>query len=55
MQRTAFSLVVLVTLGLGGFFGLVVWQPELFAAYSGGKKPATSANTSGSVTTAFTT
>lgn len=35
MQRTAFSLVVLVTLGLMGFFGLVVLQPGLFAGLLG--------------------
>ncbi len=35
MQRTAFSLVVLVTLGLLGFFGAVVLQPELFAGLLG--------------------
>ena len=35
MQRTAFSLVVLVTLGLIGFFGVVVLQPELFAGLLG--------------------
>jgi hypothetical protein len=35
MQRTAFSIVVLITLGFMGFFGLVVWQPELFAGLLG--------------------
>jgi hypothetical protein len=35
LQRRAFAIVVLITLGLMGFFGLVVWQPELFAALLG--------------------
>jgi hypothetical protein len=35
VQRFAFRLVVFSTLALGGFFGLVVWQPELLAALLG--------------------
>lgn len=35
MQRRAFSIVVLATLGLLGFFGLVVLQPGLFAGLLG--------------------
>jgi hypothetical protein len=35
MQLVAFRLVVLATLGFGGFFGLVVWQPEVFAGLLG--------------------
>jgi hypothetical protein len=34
-QRRAFSLVVLVTLGFMGFFGLVVLQPDVFARLLG--------------------
>ncbi len=34
-RRIAFSLVVLLTIGLAAFFGLVVLQPELFAALFG--------------------
>lgn len=35
MQRTAFLVVVLITLALIAFFGVVVWQPEVFAKLLG--------------------
>lgn len=55
MQRTPFSLAVLMTLGLAALFGVIVLRPEWFAGVLGRGRWVTSANTSGSLITVSTT
>jgi hypothetical protein len=50
-----FAVVVLVTLALVGFIGVVLVQPNLIAGFLWQEQPAISAATSGTLTTAFTT